>query len=220
MGASLHAAASITQERHSLDCDLDSLDDSTIDSDELTADRMSIANLLNPRGELPVFCLINGSSWHIIVSEPHVDQYPAAQLDLAIESTRELVMNSNGARVLDKHLLHSIWLIHDSEANKNKGNERRRNRAIPRPEQEDVPAKLNPSDFSKLVSILVRNVEGLEKSVARLHRWNICVKLDINRLARNTSTNLDIDLKLLYKSGLVSKQNPLEEGKWVVVIKN
>jgi hypothetical protein len=52
MRESLHAAASITQERHSLDCDLDSLDNSTIDSDELTANRISIASLLNPEGEL------------------------------------------------------------------------------------------------------------------------------------------------------------------------
>jgi hypothetical protein len=159
------------------------------------------------------------------IPEPQVNRSPkdsAAELDLAIESTRDLVINSDGAWVLDKNLLHSIQSIHDSEVRKNKGNERRRKRHLPNPcpEPEDAPAKLNPSDCSKLVSILVRDVEGLEKSVARLHRWNICVKLDINRLAQNTSTNLDIDLKLLYKSGTVSKQNPLEEGKWVVVIKD
>lgn len=106
------------------------------------------------------------------VSVPHVNRSPkdsAAELDLVLESTRKLVINSDGARVLDKNLLHSIRLIHDSEVHKNKGNERRRKRHIPRAEQDDALANLNPSDCSKLVSILVRDVEGLEKSIARLH---------------------------------------------------
>lgn len=55
MRESLHAAASITQERHNLDCDLESLDNATIKSDELTAHRMSIASLMNPEGK-PNFC--------------------------------------------------------------------------------------------------------------------------------------------------------------------
>lgn len=229
MGASLHAAASMTQERHNLDCDLESLNDDAINSHELASNRMSIQSLLNPKGELDyvnISCLIpliNRPSLHTSLIEPHVDRAPddsAAKLDLVIESTRELVINSGGVRVLDKKLLCSIRSVHDSEVQKNKGNERRRKRDHPRFEQDNAPAKLNPSDCSKLVSVLVRDVEGLEKSIARLHRWNICVKLDINRLAQNTSTTLDIDLKLLYKSGSVSKQNPLEEGRWVVVIKD
>ncbi|EGG10172.1 uncharacterized protein MELLADRAFT_94558 [Melampsora larici-populina 98AG31] len=55
LGASLHAAASITQERHNLDCDLDSLDDVTIESVELNANRMSISSLLNPKADTQVF---------------------------------------------------------------------------------------------------------------------------------------------------------------------
>lgn len=181
MGASLHAAASMTQERHNLDCDLESLNDDAINSHELASNRMSIQSLLNPKGELDyvnISCMIpiiNMPSLHTSLIEPHVDRAPddsAAKLDLVIESTRELVINSGGVRVLDKKLLCSIQSVHNSEV-----------------------------------------------QIARLHQWNICVKLDINRLAHNTSTTLDIDLNFLYKYGSVSKQNPLEEGRWVVVIK-
>lgn len=49
--ASLHTAASITQARHNLDCELEAIDDSVIESLEVAANRMSIANLLNPQGE-------------------------------------------------------------------------------------------------------------------------------------------------------------------------
>lgn len=61
MGESLHTAASITQERHNLDCDLKSLDDVTIGTVELNANRMSISSLLNPKGEMKTlikFCTI------------------------------------------------------------------------------------------------------------------------------------------------------------------
>lgn len=141
-------------------------------------------------------------------------------LDVGLETTRELVIDTDEGRVLNKSVLSSIRSVHDSEVQKHKGNERRRKHDVQPTDSAKAPTRLKPSDCSKLVSVLVRDVEGLEKSIARLHRWDICAKLDINRLAVNTHCQLDMSVHCLYQSGSVSKDNPLEEGKFVVVIKD
>lgn len=83
----------------------------------------------------------------------------------------------------------------------------------------DAISAIDPRLCSKIVSIIVRDAEGLEKAVARKHRWNINVKLDISKLARNSSKNLNVTVQNMYKVGEVSKDNSLENGKFVVIIK-
>lgn len=109
---------------------------------------------------------------------------------------------------------------HDSQARSQKGNEGKKGQPHMAVEKEgDAISAIDPRLCSKIVSIIVRDAEGLEKAVARKHRWNINVKLDISKLARNSSKNLNVTVQNMYKVGEVSKDNSLENGKFVVIIK-
>lgn len=109
---------------------------------------------------------------------------------------------------------------HDSQVLLHKGNERKKGQ--PCPENKDVGAsqtKLDPRSCSKIVSIIAKNAQGLEKAIARKHRWNVHVKLDIHKL-KTSIRNLTVPVQLLYTKGEVSIENPLENGKFVGIIKN
>lgn len=113
---------------------------------------------------------------------------------------------------------------HDSQVGRKKGNERKKqqppilnNLAA---EVDGQAEKLNPSECSKIVASIVKNAEGLEKAVARLHRWNIHIPLKMHRLMVNSTSNVTIATQNLLNNGSISPTNPLEPGKFVVLIKN
>lgn len=118
----------------------------------------------------------------------------------------------------------NLRVVHDSQVGRKKGNERSRIRVsdleTSTPAADSTQHKLDPSSCSKIVASIVKGAEGLEKSIARIHRWNIHAPLTAHRLAKNTSTTLRLDTLALFNEGLVSDKNPFEAGKFVVVIKN
>lgn len=144
-----------------------------------------------------------------------------SSLDLAPEASFCLVMPDGK---LHREGLLTLREKNDSQVGRKKGNERSRIQGsdidTSRPEADGTQAKLDPSVCSKIVASVVKGAKGLEKSIARIHRWNIHAPLTAHRLSTNTSTTLTIETLTLFNKGSVSEKNPLEAGKFVVVIKN
>lgn len=118
---------------------------------------------------------------------------------------------------------------HDTQVSRQKGNERNQiqvpgtnqvNTADNLASDNTVSEKLDPSTCSKIVAAIVKNTEGLERTVAQLHRWNIHTPLTFHRLSKNCSTDIQIDTQNLFNEGAVTEDNPFEQGKFVIVIKN
>lgn len=133
-----------------------------------------------------------------------------------------LIVRSNGERPsLSTHTLVRLQENHDSQVAKHKGN-KRSNIA-----REDVynltvcppNTKLNPSQCSKLVAVLMRESHSAPTGVSRIHRWNMSVKLNVSDVLRNTSTRLG-QTEVCFEEGGISKTNPVEHGKFLIMIKN
>lgn len=175
------------------------IDDQVVDIDYAESNRMSISSLLNP------------------ISTSKSQRAPG-DVDVACEFEVSL-LNANGE--LDASVLIGMRRKHDSEVGRKKGNERKRpTQAQKQVVSEGDVEKLDPAECSKMVSMLVKSAEGLEKTIARLHRWNIHGPLTLHRLIKNTSTQLTMPLQTLFQHGEVSPENRMEPGKFVVVIKN
>lgn len=134
-----------------------------------------------------------------------------------------LVVRSND----DSWTLHKANLVrlrerHDTQVRKHKGNERAmvnsehlRNSLLP-----SDPNKPNPSRCSKLVAVFMRESRSAPTGVSRTHRWKMNVKLNLSDVFKNTSTRLDEETEVTFQEGGISKTNPIEFGKFVIVIKN
>jgi hypothetical protein len=79
--------------------------------------------------------------------------------------------------------------------------------------------RLEPSQCSKLVALILKENSSQQSSIARMHRWNIQVKFNLSEV-RNTSTNVDVSAHMLVQSGAVSPSNKLKFGKYGVIIKD
>lgn len=114
-----------------------------------------------------------------------------------------------------------LRIKHDSQVDSQKGNELKKGMQSTAKDLSDgVHVKLDPRVCSKVVSIIVKGGVSLDKAVARTHRWNISVNLDLRKISTNTSTRLTLSDQAFYKCGEISEVNPLENGKFVVIIKN
>ncbi|KAH9821767.1 hypothetical protein DFH28DRAFT_1187082 [Melampsora americana] len=187
-------AAQLVEDHQQLNFELAALDLNSDKTENLkiSASRISITNLLNPD-----------------VSSLHASN---TQSNWTSEKAGNLLDKSQN---LNPNVLVLIRKCHDSEAAKGKGNERKKKNYL----QEIVASdhadpngtmKLDPQTCSKLVAVMLKNLEQMDKTLDRLHQWNIHVKLDLNWIAKNTSTTLDIATQTLYTSGDVSEDNPLE----------
>lgn len=162
----------------------------------------------------------------MFVQNPHSkDQTRLFHQPVLIGRLKKAVNLVDESQALRPNVLVSICHHRDSEAAKGKGNERKKrnnNNNIITSDHADPNGapKLDPQSCSKLVAVLLKNSEQMDKTLDRLHRWNIHVKLDLTWIAKNTSTTLDIATQTLYTSGNVSEDNPLKVNKYVVVIKN
>ncbi|EGG13056.1 uncharacterized protein MELLADRAFT_101249 [Melampsora larici-populina 98AG31] len=111
---------------------------------------------------------------------------------------------------------------HDSQVSKGHGNERAKQTvsdiAINLTASE--AEQLKPSMCSKLVAVMMKNHEAVSSATTRLHRWNITSKLRLADVIRNTSTVDDFPTDIDLGGGQVSTDNPLEHGKFVLLINN
>lgn len=124
-------------------------------------------------------------------------------------------------RELASEILMQLWSDHDSQARSHKGNERKKGQSRVNGERDQTGVvKMDPRVCSKIVSIIVKDADGLDKAVARKHRWNINIKLNLKKLTVNTQKHLTRHDQNLYQCGEVSKDNPLQNGRFAVVIKN
>lgn len=191
--AAMAAASDLVSEQQKNDIMLSSVPDEV--EEEIMADAaMSLSHLLNP---------VHPSS------QSHI---PGAQ------AVKALIWNGpNGAHLANNKLL-NIRASHDSQVQKHHGNERAKiDIEALRKASTDV---LKPSECSKLVAVVMKSMEATPTGVSRTHRWNISVKLDLSKHTRNTSTSLDLPSRAIITGGGISKENPIEHGKFVVIIKN
>ncbi|KAH9473578.1 hypothetical protein MJO28_000589 [Puccinia striiformis f. sp. tritici] len=64
--------------------------------------------------------------------------------------------------------------------------------------------------FRRRVAICLRDADAKYNTFARMHRWNIPTRLDLNRLASNTLVTLDFTAHPFLATGKVDKDNPLQ----------
>lgn len=200
--ASLHTAASLTQVAHAADRLFEPIDDKAVEDTELVASRLATSCLINPT----------------VGSDLHITQNSLVGLELCLDPMIALVEDKE----LISQMLLKIRKLHDSQTDRKKGNEQRK-KLIQPGDLESLTSgneisKMNPGECSKIVSVIVRGCEGLEKKIARLHRWNISVPLNLKQLQQKNPTKLDINSVNLYSAGRISAENPLELGRFAVII--
>ncbi|KNE88091.1 hypothetical protein PSTG_18514, partial [Puccinia striiformis f. sp. tritici PST-78] len=167
--------------------------------------RISISNLLNP--------IINprpGLSADFL-AERHENKFPI------------IVMSPNG---FNQQLCHTSMIElrkkHDTENHKtHSGNEikKQQNFLVTDKNQSQSDLPLQPSECSKLVSLLVKENSSQRTSIDRMHRWNIQVQFKLSEV-RNTSTHVDVNAQLHVQCGTISPTNELTDGKYAVIIKD
>ncbi|POW15862.1 hypothetical protein PSTT_01776 [Puccinia striiformis] len=126
--------------------------------------------------------------------------------------------------VTPTHELHQDNLIchchdHDSRIQLHHRNERKRCQNIVKSNSSESIDKLDAKSCSKIVAICLRDANAKHNTLACMHQWSIPTQLDLKRLATNSSVFLDIAVHTFITTGKVNKENPLEPGRFAVVIK-
>ncbi|PLW27462.1 hypothetical protein PCASD_19515 [Puccinia coronata f. sp. avenae] len=201
-------AASLAGERHSLEHNiLEQADEHDALNETIhTNSRMSIQNLLNPR--------INTSDDVVTMPPPKTNSVNSLNSLELITSNKQL--NRESMTLIRHH--------HDSEILLHHGNERKRRRnqnetSSVQEETGEEPKKLDPRTCSKIVSLCVHDANAKQDPAGRMHRWNIPLQLDLRNLTSNSSVGVDFTAHALFTTGEVSPENPLEPGKFGVVIR-
>ncbi|PLW19467.1 hypothetical protein PCANC_08750 [Puccinia coronata f. sp. avenae] len=201
-------AASLAGERHSLEHNiLEQADEHDALNETIhTNSRMSIQNLLNPR--------INTSDDVVTMPPPKTNSVNSLNSLELITSNKQL--NRKSMTLIRHH--------HDSEILLHHGNERKRRRnqnetSSVQEETGEEPKKLDPRTCSKIVSLCVHDANAKQDPAGRMHRWNIPLQLDLRNLTSNSSVGVDFTAHALFTTGEVSPENPLEPGKFGVVIR-
>lgn len=197
----IQAAAHMVSEQQKADVLLSGVPEE-VEDEVLSNTAMSIASLLNP----------------VTNSSNNQDVAKVTNFRSNKQAVKVLVLNDqNGTHLANTSLL-DIRAVHDSQVKKHHGNERARKNVdelIKKPGN-----KLKPSECSKLVAVVMKSMEVTPTGVSRIHRWNIAVKLNLSRHIKNTSMSLDLPSEATITGGGISARNPIEYGKFVVIIKN
>jgi hypothetical protein len=138
-----------------------------------------------------------------------------------------IVVGSSGHRnKLNHNLMIELRKKHDTKNhNTHSGNEKRKRQNFllaasnPNLPQSTSNIALQPSEASKLVALILKENISQQSSIARMHRWDIQVKFNLNEV-RNTSTHVDLNAQLLVQGGEVSSTNELKYGKYALIIKD
>ncbi|EGG13232.1 uncharacterized protein MELLADRAFT_86716 [Melampsora larici-populina 98AG31] len=129
-----------------------------------------------------------------------------------------LILNNQEGINLEKSKLLQLRVAHDSQVQRHRGNERAK---INVDDLRKSPGELlKPSECSKLVAVVMKNAEATPTGLSRIHRWSINVKLNLLQRFQNTSTHLDSSSHADLTGGGITAHNPIEMGKFVVLIKN
>ncbi|KAH9811286.1 hypothetical protein DFH28DRAFT_901136, partial [Melampsora americana] len=164
---------------------------------------MSLSTILNP----------NEGGPSEVRSEAALDDL--AGIDHQLDT---FVLNNQDGINLEKSKLLQLRVAHDSQVQKHRGNKRQK---INVNDLRKSPGKaLKPSECSKLVAVVMKNIEATPTGLSRIHRWNINVKLNLLQRYQNTSTHLDLPFQATLIGGGITAENPIEMGKFVVLIKN
>lgn len=79
---------------------------------------------------------------------------------------------------------------------------------------------MKPSACSKAIAVYMRSLQCIPTGAARRHRWNLDVKINFSGLTSNRTYLKEIDLQQMFDGGIINSENPLEPGKFLIVIKN
>lgn len=227
VGEAMETAVQLIGERHAVDAQLEDVDEEAVSEEDLRDARLSIANMLNPIGKFLLFVRWRCKEYKFATNLTP-NHFPDNANEPFETSTLDHLFR---AGTFDTQVLLSIRNRNDSQVKGHKGNEKKkRARTLLQADmaeqhrsldaQEEQGKRINPSACSKLVAVLVKGAEGQETSILRMHRWNIHVKLNILEVTRNTSTRLEAITQLHAGQGSISRENPLEFGIFVTMIKN
>ncbi|KAH9821475.1 hypothetical protein DFH28DRAFT_922989 [Melampsora americana] len=175
------------------------LDNNTIEADYVAAGKKSLKRMN-----------ASGSTAQVSLNQVH----------LRYEAFKKFV---DPEGMLNQELLLNLWVKHDPQVGRKKGNKRRKKQ--PRKNNSlasdinDEPGKIDPRTCSKIVVSIAKTAKGLEKVVARIHCWNMHVPLWMHCLKINAPSDVTIPMQTLFNEGSVSQTNPLQPGKFVVVIR-
>lgn len=112
---------------------------------------------------------------------------------------------------------------HNSQVDAHKGNERNKiSSSLLNVEANGKTreGKLKASACSKLMAVFMRESNDASSGLARKHRWNIEVKVKVSAHIRNSSRFNITSVQSLFDDGTIRPDNPLEPGKFLVLIKN
>lgn len=127
------------------------------------------------------------------------------------------------ARKLNNKALIYLRKKHHSQSQRHKGNERDRvntNELQVAVASTSKDGGLDPSACSKIIAVHMKNQQNITSGAERRHRWNIHVKLNMAGLLTRTSLLGYETLQGLFDGGIISTQNPIEPGKFLILIKN
>lgn len=199
--SAMQAAAYLVSEKQKTDVLLSSISQQ-LEQDIISTSSISLANLLNP----------------VNTSKNVKDPAQSINIRPSEHDIKALVFNDqNGAHLANTSLL-AIRSAHDSQVKKHHGNERAK--VLIENLKSTSINNLNPSECSKLVAVVMKSTEVTPTGVSRIHRWNMTMKLNLSHHMNNTSTSLGLPSHAIISGGGISKQNPIEYEKFVVIIKN
>jgi hypothetical protein len=66
----------------------------------------------------------------------------------------------------------------------------------------------------------MKSLVSTPTGAARRHRWSMDIRLNLSGLIINTSHLRQVDLQQLFDGGLITADNPIEPGKFLLAIKN
>jgi len=120
---------------------------------------------------------------------------------------------------LHQETLLNICCDHNSEILIHHGNEFKQGKSSMNPNIDETSQSLNPKNCSKIVTIFLQDADAKHGKLACMHQWNIPTQLELKMLSNNSSVVLNFNADALLFTGEVNTENPLERGKFVVVIK-
>ncbi|KAI7944157.1 hypothetical protein MJO28_011685 [Puccinia striiformis f. sp. tritici] len=171
--------------------------------------RMSISNLLNPIPSKPPTLSTD------FLATRSEDKY-----QLVIKSVDGSDYELNHDLMIDLRKKHDTQNRHHHSGNENR---KQKNFLLAASNQSqfnlEPNGRLQPSECSKLVALILKENTSQQSSIARMHRWNIQVQFNLSEV-RNTSTHVDVNAQLLVQGGTVSKTNELVYGKYAVIIED
>ncbi|PLW08899.1 hypothetical protein PCANC_24324 [Puccinia coronata f. sp. avenae] len=201
----MHEAATSIGEKQKADLALADIDIEE-EHDWLSCkNQMSISSLLNPLTEKPPS-----------LSTTFLAERSKEKFQLVIKTPDGSDTQLNHQLMLELRKKQNTENCHHHSGNKK---QKRQNFLLaPNQSQSDSNKAPQPSECSKLVSLVLKENMSQQSSIARMHQWNIQVQFNLLEVQK-TSTHVDVSAQMLVQGGAVSKTNELIYGKFGIFIK-